>query len=148
MPLASIVNVPASSVSHFFGEQQVPSGRRSQDPRRMTSGPVDRSALNCPGLPMPNKCRCGTRALISVSVQDTTIAPMLLNNTSVRETFSPSSISLRLNASTPSFGCVASVVLIKEPNPEPLIVTTSSNPAEVGEYDSIVGTTNVNVPAS
>ena len=33
---------------------------------------------------MPNRCRRGTRALISVSVQDSTTAPMLLNRTSVR----------------------------------------------------------------
>src|SRR6478672_7241344 len=147
MPLASMVNVPASSVSHFFGVQQVPSGSKSQDPRRMTRGPVERSALNCPGLPMPKRCRCGTRAWISVSVQDTTIPPILLNNTSVRETFSPSSIWSRLKAPSPRPGCVASVVLMKDPNPDPLMGTMSSSPAEVGENDSMVGTASTKSPA-
>ena len=39
------------------------------------------------------------------------------------------------------------VVLMNEPNPDPLMVTTSSNPAEAGVKDSIVGTTSVNAPA-
>src|SRR4026208_2434514 len=146
MPLASMVNVPASSVSHFFGVQHVPSGSRSQDPRRMTRGPVARSALNCPGLPIPKRGRGGARALISVSVQDKTIAPILLNNTSVRDTFSPSSIWSRLKAPSPRPGCAASVVLMKDPKPEPLMVTTSSSPAEAGENDAMVGTTSVKSP--
>src|SRR4029079_16917174 len=48
-----------------------------------------------------------------------------------------------LKAPSPRPGCVASVVLMKDPKPEPLMVTTSSSPAEAGENDAMVGTTSV-----
>src|SRR4029079_16247851 len=51
-----------------------------------------------------------------------------------------------LKAPSPRPGCVASVVLMKDPKPEPLMVTTSSSPAEGGENDATVGTTRVTAP--
>ena len=79
-------------------------------------------------------------ALISVSVQDTTIPPILLNNTSVRETFSP---TLDPGLAFELLPATRSVVLMNDPNPEPLMVTMSSSPANVGENDSMVGTASV-----
>src|SRR5213594_4229755 len=127
-----MVNSPATTLTHCLAVQQLPSGSKSHDPRRTTKGPLVISGKNSFAFPTPNTGRLGTRTLISVSLQDTTMAATPLKSTSLLDTFSPNWIGIKSWPPSLRPGCVCSVVFKKLPNPDPLIVTISSNPADGG----------------